>query len=53
MKAQAYQVYEELLNMDLSIVTTLYCSALHLEEFYARTREVAERVAKDFETHSG
>jgi putative glycosyltransferase len=35
--------------MDLSIVTTLYRSALHLEEFYTRTRKVAERVARDFE----
>lgn len=35
--------------MDLSIVTTLYCSAPHLEEFYARVRDVAERVANDLE----
>jgi len=35
--------------MDLSIVTTLYCSAPYLEEFYSRSREVAERVASDFE----
>jgi putative glycosyltransferase len=35
--------------MDLSIVTTLYCSAPHLEEFYARVRDVAERVASDLE----
>lgn len=35
--------------MDLSIVTTLYCSAPYLEEFYARTCAVAERVAGDFE----
>jgi putative glycosyltransferase len=35
--------------MDLSIVTTLYCSASYLEEFYARTCAVAERVASNFE----
>lgn len=35
--------------MDLSIVTTLYASAPHLEEFYARTCAVAERVTSDFE----
>lgn len=35
--------------MDLSIVTTLYASALHLDEFYARTCAVAERVTSDFE----
>jgi putative glycosyltransferase len=35
--------------MDLSIVTTLYHSALHLEEFYARSRDAAVRLAKDFE----
>jgi putative glycosyltransferase len=35
--------------MDLSIVTTLYCSASHLEEFYARMCAVAERTANNFE----
>src|SRR5436189_1872452 len=35
--------------MDLSIVTTLYYSAAHLEEFYARTVAVAEKVANEFE----
>ena len=35
--------------MDLSIVTTLYASAPYLEEFYARTCVVAERVTSDFE----
>lgn len=35
--------------MDLSIVTTLYCSALHLEEFYTRVCEVTRKIAGDFE----
>src|ERR1700682_3141331 len=35
--------------MDLSIVTTLYCSASYLEECYARVREVAEKVSSDLE----
>jgi putative glycosyltransferase len=35
--------------MDLSIVTTLYRSAPYLEEFYARTCAVAERMASNFE----
>ena len=35
--------------MNLSIVTTLYCSAPHLEEFYARVCKVAEALADDFE----
>jgi len=35
--------------VDLSIVTTLYASAPYLEEFYARTCVVAERVTSDFE----
>jgi putative glycosyltransferase len=35
--------------VDLSIVTTLYASAPYLEEFYARTCAVAERVTSDFE----
>jgi putative glycosyltransferase len=35
--------------MDLSIVTTLYCSAPHLEEFYVRLCAAAEGVATNFE----
>jgi len=35
--------------MDLSIVTTLYRSAPYLEEFYARTCAVAERMTDNFE----
>lgn len=35
--------------MDLSIVTTLYASAAYLEEFYARTCAVAEKVTSDLE----
>ena len=35
--------------MDLSIVTTLYRSAPHLEEFYVRLCAVAERLATNFE----
>jgi len=35
--------------MDLSIVTTLYCSAPYLESFYTRVCESAERVANSFE----
>jgi putative glycosyltransferase len=35
--------------VDLSIVTTLYASAPYLEEFYARTCAVAERMTSDFE----
>lgn len=35
--------------MDLSIVTTLYCSAPFLEEFYARSCAVAERITTSFE----
>ena len=35
--------------MDLSIVTTLYCSAPYLEEFYLRICGAAEKVARDFE----
>jgi putative glycosyltransferase len=35
--------------MDLSIVTTLYCSAPHLEELYARLCATAERVTANFE----
>jgi putative glycosyltransferase len=35
--------------MDLSIVTTLYSSAPYLEEFYARSCAVAEKLTSDFE----
>jgi putative glycosyltransferase len=35
--------------MDLSIVTTLYRSAAHLEEFYTRACVVAERMTSNFE----
>ncbi|MDQ5846421.1 MAG: glycosyltransferase family 2 protein [Acidobacteriota bacterium] len=35
--------------MDLSVVTTIYHSADHLEEFYARTCAAAESVTKNFE----
>jgi putative glycosyltransferase len=35
--------------MNLSIVTTLYCSAPHLEEFYARLCAAAERVTANLE----
>lgn len=35
--------------MDLSIVTTLYCSEPHLEEFYVRLCTAAERLATSFE----
>ena len=35
--------------MELSIVTTLYRTAPYLEEFYARSCAVADRVAKEFE----
>lgn len=35
--------------MDLSIVTTLYCSAPYLEEFYTRACAVAERITSSFE----
>src|SRR6267154_1969515 len=35
--------------MDLSIVTTLYCSADYLEEFYARACAVAEKLTNNFE----
>lgn len=35
--------------MDLSIVTTLYCSEPHLEEFYSRMCAVAEKVTNSFE----
>jgi putative glycosyltransferase len=35
--------------MDLSIVTTAYCSAPHLEEFHRRCRAAAEKITNDFE----
>jgi putative glycosyltransferase len=35
--------------MDLSIVTTLYYSAPHLEEFYARACAAAQAITNDFE----
>jgi putative glycosyltransferase len=35
--------------MDLSIVTTLYHSAPHLEEFFARSCAVAEQITNSFE----
>src|SRR5712671_1704276 len=35
--------------MDLSIVTTLYHSAPHLEEFFARSCTVAEKITASFE----
>lgn len=35
--------------MKLSIVATLYRSALHLREFYARIKAVAEKITSDYE----
>jgi putative glycosyltransferase len=35
--------------MDLSIVTTLYCSAPYVEEFYRRTSAAAQLVSSDYE----
>lgn len=35
--------------MDLSIVTSMYCSAPYLEEFYNRICSVAEKISGDFE----
>jgi putative glycosyltransferase len=35
--------------MDLSIVTTLYCSAPYLEQFYSRTCAVAKKITNGFE----
>ena len=35
--------------MDLSIVTSLYYSAPHLQEFYNRASAAAQKVARDFE----
>jgi putative glycosyltransferase len=36
-------------EMDLSIVTTLYCSADYLEEFYGRACAAAEKLTDNFE----
>jgi putative glycosyltransferase len=35
--------------MELSIVSTLYCSAPHLQEFYARCSAAAREITSDFE----
>jgi putative glycosyltransferase len=35
--------------MDLSIVTTLYCSAPYIEEFYQRVSAAAQRITSDYE----
>ena len=35
--------------MDLSIVTTLYDSSAHLNEFYDRITKTAEKITQDFE----
>jgi putative glycosyltransferase len=35
--------------MDLSIVTTLYRSAAHLQEFYTRSKREAEKISEDYE----
>ena len=35
--------------MDLSIVTTAYYSAPHLDEFYRRSRVAAEKITNNFE----
>ena len=35
--------------MTLSVVTTLYCSAPHLEEFYRRASAAAETITTDYE----
>lgn len=35
--------------MKLSIVTSLYCSALYLREFYSRMRASAQKITDDFE----
>jgi putative glycosyltransferase len=35
--------------MDLSIVTTMYCSAPYLEEFYKRVKAVAGKITDDYE----
>jgi putative glycosyltransferase len=35
--------------MDLSIVTTLYCSAPYIHEFYERTKKEAEKITENYE----
>src|SRR5438128_9071316 len=35
--------------MDLSIVTTLYCSAPYIEEFYRRASAAAKQITSDYE----
>jgi putative glycosyltransferase len=35
--------------MDLSIVTTLYCSAPYIEEFYSRASAAAKQITSDYE----
>ncbi len=35
--------------MQLSVVTTLYCSAPHIEEFYRRATESAKKITENFE----
>ena len=35
--------------MDLSVVTTLYCSAPHLEEFYTRACAAVEKITDNYE----
>jgi len=35
--------------MELSIVTTMYCSAPYIEEFYRRISTSAEKITKDYE----
>lgn len=35
--------------MELSIVTTMYCSAPYLNEFYQRIKSAAEKITTDFE----
>jgi putative glycosyltransferase len=42
-------INQQISDMDLSIVTTLYYSAPYLEEFYSRVCAVAQVVATDFE----
>ena len=44
-----HQVYEEFLTWIFQSLPRSTASALHLEEFYARTYAVAERVTSDFE----
>jgi putative glycosyltransferase len=35
--------------MELSVVTTMYCSAPYLKEFYDRTTETARKITEDYE----